>query len=49
MPVLLVTRLEPGNVDPEALPPFLFSLFDEAEPPDIGSQAGAWEPVKTHN
>ena len=32
---LLVTRLQPGNVDPEALPP----LSAEAEPLDMGSQA----------
>ncbi len=29
----------------EALPPFISSVF-EAEPLDMGSQAGAWEPVK---
>jgi hypothetical protein len=41
---LLVTRLQPGNADPEALPQFLFSP-SEAEPLDMGFQASAWEPV----
>jgi hypothetical protein len=43
--VLLVTRLYPGNADPEALPP-IFLKTREAEPVDIGSQALAWEPVE---
>ena len=37
---LLVTRLQPGNVDPEALPP----LSAEAEPLDMGSQAQPGNP-----
>jgi hypothetical protein len=35
---LLVTRLWPGNADPEALPPICL-IANEAEPLDIGSQA----------
>ena len=42
---LLVTRLEPGNADLEALPPFPAFQARQSKS-DMGSQALAWEPVK---
>lgn len=45
MSKLLVTRLQPGNVDPEALPP----LSAEAEPLDMGSQAEPGNQLRYHS
>jgi hypothetical protein len=43
--LLLVTRLEPGNADPEALPPF----SGRGRASRYGFPGRSWEPVKSES